>query len=180
MRIPLFAAALVSTAALLSFSASAQQAGGGAPPQPSAPPQQAAPPAAPTPYGLPIDLALARKAADAAVARAKQAGFPSAIAIVGPANELIFLEKMDNANNTTSELAIKKATSAAGFRRPTKFFEDALAQRPVIGQLGVTAVGGGIPIVIKGHIVGAIGASGAPSSDGDIAAAQAGLDAITQ
>lgn len=174
MRIPLFAAALVSTAALVSFSASAQQTGAG-----GAPPQQAAPPAAPTPYGLPIDLALARKAADAAVAKAKETGFPSAIAIVGPANELIFLEKMDNSNNTTSELAIKKATSAAGFRRATKFFEDALS-RPVIGQLGVTAVGGGIPIVIKGHVVGAIGASGAPTSEGDIAAAQAGVDAITK
>lgn len=174
MRIPLFAAALVSAAALISFSASAQQAGGG-----GAPPQQAAPPAAPTPYGLPIDLALARKAADAGVAKAKETGFPSAIAVVDPAGDLVFFEKMDNSNNSVVELAIKKAQSAAGFRRPTKFFEDALS-RPVIGQLGVTAVGGGIPIVIKGRIVGAIGASGAPSSDGDIAAAQAGIDAIAK
>jgi len=174
MRIPLFAAALMSTAALVSFSASAQQTGGGAAPQ------QAAPPAPPTPYGLPVDLALARKAADAGAAKAKETGFPSAIAIVGPAGELIFLEKMDNANNSVSELAIKKATSAANFRRPTKIFEDGLASRPVIGQLGVTAVGGGIPIVIQGHIVGAIGASGAPTSEGDIAAAQAGIDAITK
>jgi len=174
MRIPLFAAALMSTAALVSFSASAQQTGGGAAPQ------QAAPPAPPTPYGLPVDLALARKAADAGAAKAKETGFPSAIAIVGPAGELIFLEKMDNANNSVSELAIKKATSAANFRRPTKIFEDGLASRPVIGQLGVTAVGGGIPIVIQGHVVGAIGASGAPTSEGDIAAAQAGIDAITK
>ena len=172
MRIPLFAAALMSTAALVSFSASAQQTGGGAAPQ------QAAPPAPPTPYGLPIDLAMARRAADAGAAKAKETGFPSAIAIVGPAGELIFLEKMDNANNSVSELAIKKATSAAGFRRPTKIFEDGLASRPVIGQLGVTAVGGGIPIVIQGHIVGAIGSTGAPTSDGDIAAAQAGIDAL--
>src|SRR6185503_18477400 len=162
MRIPLFAAALMSTAALVSFSASAQQTGVGAAPQ------QAAPPAPPTPYGLPVDLALARKAADAGAAKAKETGFPSAIAIVGPAGELIFLEKMDNANNSVSELAIKKATSAANFRRPTKIFEDGLASRPVIGQLGVTAVGGGIPIVIQGHVVGAIGASGAPTSEGAI------------
>jgi uncharacterized protein GlcG (DUF336 family) len=159
---------------LVASSASAQQAGG------AAPSQQATPPAAPTPYGLPIDLALARKAADAGLVKAKETGFPSAIAIVGPAGELIFLEKMDNANNSTSELAIKKASSAAAFRRPTKLFEDQLAARPVIGQLGVTAVGGGIPIIISGHVVGAIGSSGAPSSDGDIAAAQAGLDAIAK
>jgi glc operon protein GlcG len=173
MRIPPFAATLLGAAMLVTISAQAQQpAPGGAPPQ-----QQAAP-APPTPYGAPIDIALAKKAAAAAVAKAKQTGFPSAIAIVGPAGELIYLEKMDNSNNTTSELAIKKATSAAGFRRPTKIFEDGLASRPVIGQLGVTAVGGGIPIVMKGHIVGAIGASGAPTSDGDIAAAQAGVDAL--
>jgi uncharacterized protein GlcG (DUF336 family) len=172
MRIPFFAAALMSSAALVSFSASAQQATGG-----TAPTQQAAP-QAPTPYGMPIDLALARKAADAAVAKAKATGYPSAVAIVGPAGELIFLEKMDNANNSTSDLAIKKASSAAAFRRPTKLFEDQLATRPVVGQLGLTAVGGGIPIVMKGHVVGAIGSSGAPTSDGDIAAAQAGVDAL--
>jgi uncharacterized protein GlcG (DUF336 family) len=85
---------------------------------------------------------------------------------------------MDNANNSTSELAIKKASSAAAFRRPTKLFEDQLAARPVVGQLGLTAVGGGIPIVMKGHVVGAIGSSGAPTSDGDIAAAQAGIDVL--
>src|SRR5690242_5887728 len=170
MRIPLFAAALMSTAALLSFSASAQQAGGGGAPQ------QAAPPAPPTPYGLPIDLATARKAADAAAAKAKETGFPSAIAIVDPAGELVFFEKMDNANNSVGELALKKARTAAGFRRPTKLFEDNLS-RPVIAQLGVTAVGGGIPLVIQGHVVGAIAASGAPTSEGDIAAAQAGVDA---
>lgn len=174
MRIPLFVAALMGTVALVSFSATAQQASGGAAPQ------QATPPAAPTPYGMPIDLALARKAADAGIAKAKEIGFPSAIAIVGPAGELIFLEKMDNANNSTSELAIKKASSAAAFRRPTKLFEDQLANRPVVGQLGLIAVGGGIPIVIKGHVVGAIGASGAPSSDGDIQNAEAGIDALTK
>ena len=179
MRIPLFAAALMSTAALLSFSASAQQGGGNAAPQPAASPQQAAPPAPPAPYGLPIDLALARKAADAAVAKAKQTGFPSAVVIVDPAGEIVFFEKMDNANNSVGELTLKKARTAAGFRRATKLFEDNLS-RPVIGQLGVTAVGGGIPIVLKGHVVGAIGVGGAPTSEGDIAAAQAGVDAISK
>lgn len=99
MRIPVFAAVLIGAAAVVSLSASAQQAGAGA-----APPQQAAPPAPPTPYGLPIDLALARKAADAAAAKAKAIGFPSAIAIVDPAGELVFFEKMDNSSNSVVEL----------------------------------------------------------------------------
>lgn len=163
MRIPLFAAALLGVA-LIANASHAQQA---------TPPQAA--PAAPTPYGLPIDLAQAKRIADAAVAKA---AFPSAIAIVGPGGELIYLEKMDNSNSSTSRLAIEKARSAAAFRRPTKFFEDALANRPVVGHLGLTPVGGGIPLVSKGRIIGAIGASGAPGSDGDIAAAQAGVDAL--
>jgi uncharacterized protein GlcG (DUF336 family) len=176
MRIPLFTAASFAIAMLAGVSSQAQQS---AAPAQSAPPAAApSTPPAPTPYGLPIDLAHARKAADAALVQAKKNGFPSAVAIVGPAGELIFLEKMDNANNSTSRLAMSKARGAADFRRPTKFFEDALATRPVVGQLGVTAVGGGIPIVMNGHIVGAIGASGAPSSDGDISAAQAGVDAL--
>jgi glc operon protein GlcG len=167
MRIPLFAAALASVALIASAPSQAQQTA----------PAQAAP-APPTPYGLPIDLALARKAADAAVAQAKKNGFPSAIAIVGPAGELVFLEKMDNSNNSTPRLALSKARSAAAFRRPTLLFEQGLASRPVIGQLGITAVGGGIPIVMKGRVVGAIGASGAPTSEGDVSAAQAGIDAL--
>lgn len=169
MRIALFAAALLG-AALVAGPSHAQQA------TPSPAPQGQAAPAAPTPYGLPIDLAQAKRIAAAAVAKA---AFPSAIAIVGPGGEVIYLEKMDNSNSSTSRLAIEKARSAAAFRRPTKFFEEALATRPVVGHLGLIPVGGGIPLVSKGRVVGAIGASGAPSSDGDVAAAQAGVDALS-
>ncbi|HEY3919593.1 MAG TPA: heme-binding protein [Stellaceae bacterium] len=171
MRIPLFAAALLGVAMVAGISHAQQATPGQA--APSATPQAA--PAAPTPYGLPIGLAQAKRIADAAIAKA---AFPSAIAIVDPDGIVIYLEKMDNSNSSTSRLAVEKASSAAAFRRPTKFFEDALATRPVVGQLGLTAVGGGIPLVVKGRVVGAIGASGAPSSDGDIAAAQAGVDAL--
>lgn len=171
MRIPLFAAALLGVAVIASASHAQQATPPAAPP---ATPQAA--PAAPTPYGLPISLAMAKRVADAAVAKA---AFPSAIAIVDPDGIVIYLEKMDNSNSSTARLAIEKASSAAAFRRPTKFFEDALSTRPVVGQLGLTAVGGGIPLVRGGHVIGAIGASGAPSSDGDIAAAQAGVDALS-
>jgi glc operon protein GlcG len=162
MRVPHFAAALAGVALLLAASAQAQQA-------PAAPPP-------PTPYGMSINLATAKKLADAAIAKA---AFPSAVAVVGVGGEVVFLEKMDNSNSSVSELAIKKAQSAAAFRRPTKLFEDGLMSgRVVIGQLGVTAVGGGIPLVKDGHVIGAIGSSGAPTSDGDVAAAQAGADAL--
>jgi uncharacterized protein GlcG (DUF336 family) len=144
--------------------------------------QQAAPaaPTPPPPYGIAIPIAEAKKIAAAAVAEAKKTGFPSAIAIVGPAGDLIYLEKMDNANNSAPIAAEAKARSAALYRRPSKFFEDRVAGGGInIMQLpGVTAVGGGLPIVDKGHVVGAIGSAGAPSSAGDGDIAQAGLDAL--
>jgi glc operon protein GlcG len=176
MRIPLLAAAfLAASLSVTGLSITGAMAQQGAAPGAAAQPAAAPPP--PSPYGMPIDIETAKKIAAAAIAKAKTS-FPSAVAIVGPAGELIYLEKMDNANNSTSELAIKKAQTAANFRRQSRFFEDALSGgRLAILGLGVTPVGGGIPIIKDGHVIGAIGASGAPSSDGDIAVAQSGLDA---
>ena len=140
--------------------------------------QQAAP-AAPVPYGLPLDIGHAKKAAAAAVAKAKETGYPSSVAVAGPGGELIYVERMDNTFNASVDLAIRKAKSAATFRRPTMVFEQALGSgHTVVLDLGATVVGGGIPIVIKGRVVGAIGVSGAPVSEPDIAAAQAGVDAL--
>lgn len=139
---------------------------------------QQAPPA-PLPYGMPISLEQAKKAAAAAEAEAKKTGFPSGIVIVGPNGEIIFAEKMDGSNNAVVDAAIAKAKGAALYRRPTKVFEDRLKDAPFLtGLAGVSVVGGGIPLVEQGHVVGAIGSSGAPSSGGDIQAAQAGVDAV--
>lgn len=141
--------------------------------------QQAAAPQGPMPYGMPVSLALAKKAAAAAEAEARKTGFPSGIVIVGPNGEVIFEEKMDNSNNSVLMAAEQKARGAALYRRPSKFFQDRLAQAPYVAQLaGVSLIGGGIPLVVGGHIVGAIGSSGAPSSDIDAQAAQAGADAL--
>lgn len=139
---------------------------------------QQAPPK-PLPYGMPISLEQAKKAAAAAEAEAKKNGFPSAIVIVGPNGEIIFAEKMDGSNNAVVDAATVKAKGAALYRRPTKLFEDRLKDAPfLIGLAGISVVGGGIPLVEQGHVVGAIGASGAPTSPGDIQAAQAGVDAV--
>lgn len=148
--------------------------------------QQAAPPAAtpaapqpPLPYGMPISLALAKKAAAAAEAETKKTGFPSAIVIVGPNGETIYSEKMDGSNNSAVMAAEQKAKGAALYRRPSKFFEDRVQQAPFVIQLaGISVVGGGIPLVSNGHVVGAIGVSGAPTSASDSQAAQAGVDTV--
>jgi uncharacterized protein GlcG (DUF336 family) len=85
------------------------------------------PPAPPPPYGAPINLADAKKAADAAVAEvAKVGSAPDAIAIVDHGGFLIYFERMDNTSLGAVENAINKARSAAMFRRPTKVFEDAI------------------------------------------------------
>jgi hypothetical protein len=89
-------------------------------------PPQAPPP--PLPYGPPIGLEDAKKAAAASAAEvAKVGSAPDSIAIVDHGGFLIYFERMENTSLATVEIAIAKARSAALFRRPTKVFEDALA-----------------------------------------------------
>jgi hypothetical protein len=83
-----------------------------------------------TPYGAPIGIEDAKKAAAAAVAEVAKAGSPpDAIAIVDHGGFLIYFERMDNTQLGSVEIAIEKARSAALFRRPSKVFEDAARRR---------------------------------------------------
>ena len=133
-----------------------------------------------TPYGMPLGLDDAKKAAAAAEAEAKNiTPIPYVIAIVDPSGQLIYFERMDNAQNGSVPVAIDKARSAALFRRPTKAFEDALGKgRTVILALrGAVPLEGGLPLVAGGKIVGAIGASGGSGTqDGQVA--KAGADTV--
>ena len=134
------------------------------------------------PYGAPINLEDAKKAAAAAVAEVAKVGSPpDAIAIVDHGGFLIYFERMDNTQLGSVEVAIEKARSAALFRRPSKVFEDALAAGGVgmriLALHGAMPVEGGVPIVSGGKLVGAIGASGGTAQqDGQVA--RAGADAI--
>jgi uncharacterized protein GlcG (DUF336 family) len=135
----------------------------------------------PNPYGTAISLENARKAAEPALAEAAKNHWTVAVAIVGPAGTLIYYEKMDNTQLGSAEVAIDKARTAATFKRPTKAFQDALAAGGeglrVLGLKGVTPVEGGIPLVMDGKIVGAIGVSGATSAQ-DAQCAKAGADTV--
>jgi glc operon protein GlcG len=129
------------------------------------------------PYGQAISLANAEKMLDAAQQQADKMGYTGAIAIVGPAGELIAYRRLDGA--ALAQSAQNKAFAAVAYRRPTKAFQDVVAA----GNFGVTtlpnviASEGGLPIVSGGAIVGGIGASGgAPQDDGVVAAA--GLSAV--
>lgn len=135
----------------------------------------------PNPYGPPVSLENAKKAAAAALAEAAKNHWNMAVAVVDPNGTLVYYEKMDNTQLGSANVAIDKARSAALFKRPTKAFQDALSSggpgMRVLGLEGAVPVEGGIPIIADGKIVGAIGVSGA-NSDQDGQCAQAGAATI--
>lgn len=132
----------------------------------------------PNPYGLSISLENAKKATTPALAEATKNNWAMAVAIVDPAGNLVYYEKMDNTQLGSANVAVDKARSAALFKRPTKAFQDALAAGGdglrILRIQGATPVEGGIPLVSDGKIVGAIGVSGGTSAqDGQCAKASA-------
>jgi glc operon protein GlcG len=132
----------------------------------------------PIPYGEPISLDAARKPAEAALAEAAKNKWTMAVAIVDPGGNLVYYEKMDNTQLASANIAIDKARSAALYKRPTKALQDALAAGGVglriLRLRDAIPVEGGIPLVVDGKIVGAIGVSG-DSSEHDNQCATAGV-----
>jgi glc operon protein GlcG len=135
----------------------------------------------PNPYGLPISLENAKKAAAPALAEAAKNNWTVAVAIVDPGGNLVYYEKMDNTQLGSANVAIDKARSAALYKRPTKAFQDALAAGGdavrILRLQGAVPVEGGIPLILDGKIVGAIGVSGATSAQ-DAQCAKAGADIV--
>jgi uncharacterized protein GlcG (DUF336 family) len=138
----------------------------------------------PDPYGSPIGGEDAKKAAAAAIAEARANNWFMAAAVVDTGGHLVYFEKMDGTQTGSVAVAIGKARCAALFKRPTKAFQDVLAAGGdglrVLGLEGAVPVEGGVPLVMNGSIVGAIGLSGGSSSqDGQCAKAGAeGLNSI--
>src|SRR5260370_29056912 len=135
----------------------------------------------PNPYGVPISLENAKKAAAPALAEAEKNHWNMAVAIVDPSGNIVYYEKMDNTQLGSANVCIDKARSAALFKRPTKALQDALAAGGeglrVLRIQGAVPLEGGIPLVMDGKIVGAIGVSGGASAQ-DGQCAKAGADAI--
>jgi glc operon protein GlcG len=135
----------------------------------------------PNPYGAPVSLADAKKAAAAAIAEAQKNKWTVAVAVVDPNGTLIYYEKLDNTQIGSAKVAVEKAKSSAIYKRPTKAFEDALAAGGnglrTLGLDGAVPLEGGIPLIMDGKIVGGIGVSGAKSSE-DAVCAKAGADTL--
>lgn len=123
------------------------------------------------PYGSPISLERAQAAIDAVVAEAKKRGWKMNVAVVDSGGNLIAFQRMDGAMLASIQIAQHKARAAATFRRETKFFENAIQTNNLNYLLtldGVIASRGGIPLIEKGKIIGAIGCSGGTDSQDEV------------
>jgi glc operon protein GlcG len=129
--------------------------------------------------GLTLDGA--KKVIAAAVAEAKSKNAPGgAIAVVDEGGNLVALERLDDTFAAGANISIGKARTALLFKRPTKFFEDVINKgRTAMTTLNdFTPLQGGIPIVVDGQIIGAVGVSGAASAQQDEELAIAGASAL--
>ena len=144
---------------------------------PSKPPEKV-PEAMPfnIPYGQPINADQARNLVSAAAAEAKQHGWKLNIAVVDTNGDLVLFERMPDAQIASINIAQGKAHTAARYRRSTRVFFAAMETgHPYVATLDPTLVAspGGIPLVVDGKLIGAIGCSGG-TGDQDEAACMAG------
>jgi glc operon protein GlcG len=132
-------------------------------------------------YGPAITLEQARKVSAAAQAEALRQGWCMVVAMMDAGGHLVLLERMDNAQFGSVQVAQDKARSAVAFRRPTKAFHDMVAAGGeglrMLVMSGAVPIDGGLPIISGGVVIGGIGISGGTSAqDGQVAAA--GLAAL--
>ena len=136
---------------------------------------------APPSYGPAITLEQAKKVAAAAEAEARKNKWNMFIFIVDSATNPVLMQRMDDAQLGSLHVAQQKAYTAAAFRRPTKVFEDLVANGGVglrtLGNDQIMPIEGGLPILVNGKVIGAIGVSGGTSQQ-DGVVAKAGVDAL--
>lgn len=142
---------------------------------------QPVPASHPPKYGAPIALEDAKRVVAAAEAEAMAHQWPMVIAIVDSGGHLVMLHRLDQAQHGSVSIAQLKAETAVNFRRPTKAFEEAVANGGIglriLSMPGVCALEGGLPLMVEGEIVGAIGVSGMQSTQ-DAQVAVAGANAL--
>jgi uncharacterized protein GlcG (DUF336 family) len=141
---------------------------------PAANPLDAVPDAMPfdVPYGAPISLEQAQGAIAAAIAEAKKHNWKLNVAVVDSGTNLVAFERMDGAQLASIAVSQHKARAAASFRRETKAMEDGIQLKQNYYTLtldGVIASRGGIPLIEKGKLIGAIGCSGGTGSQDEVA-----------
>jgi glc operon protein GlcG len=140
-----------------------------------------APPPPQIPYGAPLTLEQAKKVLAGAEAEAMKNKWNVVITVLDPGGHLVAMHRLDGTQLGSIEAARQKAYSAVLYRRPTKVFQDLVAQGGanlrLLALAGASPLEGGIPIIVDGKIVGAIGVSGV-TSEQDAQVAKAGADTL--
>jgi len=135
------------------------------------------------PYGAPITLDQAKRVMAAAELEAAKNSWTVAITILDSGGNLVMFHKIDNAQLSAVAVSEGKARTALQFKRPSKALDDAIAAggggMRLLALKDITPLEGGLPIVIDGKIIGAIGVSGAVSAQ-DAQVAKAGTDALAK
>jgi glc operon protein GlcG len=135
------------------------------------------------PYGPAITLDDAKRAMAAAELEATKNSLQVAITILDSGGNMIMFHRVDNAQLSATTVSEGKARTALEFKRPSKALDDAIAAggagMRLLALKDITPLEGGIPVIVDGKIVGAIGVSGALSSQ-DAQVAKAGADALAR
>ena len=126
-----------------------------------------------------ISTEAARAIAQAAEQEAIKNGWKVSIAVVDANGALIHFQRMNDVSPASVDISQAKARTAARFRRPTKMLEETItAGRTVmLGIEGMLAMEGGVPVIVDGKVIGAVGVSGATSAQ-DAQMAAAGIAAL--
>ncbi len=126
--------------------------------------------------GLTLDGA--KNIVAAAEAEAKKNGWSMSIAVVDAAGELVLFHKSDTSAPFNGDFAMRKARTAARYRRPTKALDSVVAGgRIQLLTSDALPIEGGVPIIVKGQVIGAVGASGGTAPQ-DAQVASAGIAAL--
>ena len=127
-----------------------------------------------------LTLAGARSVAAAAEAEAAKGGASPAIAIVDDGGHVLLVVRPESTFAAAADVSVQKARTAALFKKETIAFENAVngGRYALLGVDVMTPLMGGVPIVIEGQVVGAIGISGAKSQQQDDAIARVAVAVI--
>ena len=176
LRVSAFVCALLCALAVLAGSAATPASAQ----QPAAP--AAAPPPQP-PYGAPITLDQAKRVMAAAELEAAKNSWAVAITILDSGGNMVMFHKGDNTQLSGISTSAGKARTALEFKLPSKALDDAIAAggagMRLLALKDITPLEGGIPVIVDGKIIGAIGVYGALSSQ-DAQVAKAGADALNK
>jgi len=126
-----------------------------------------------------LTLDVAKQLAVAAEAEAKNNNWNVVIVFVDDGGHLVYLQRLDNTQYASVDVATRKAQTAIAFKRPSKVFEEASAARVGVMSLPVIALEGGVPLIVDGQMIGAVGVSGVTSQQ-DGVVAKAAVDALAK